>query len=227
MTEQRHSLAAEPLLLSDPDDIARKESENAVAQFDRMLELVDDVARGGRPFRLRTSMILDLHRIALQGLSAYAGNFRPSDVEIGKSKHIPPPAHLVPGLVEEMCEYVMDNAERSDPLHLCAYVMWRLNWIHPFTDGNGRTSRALAYYVLCGKLGYLLPGGATVPEQIAADRTPYYSALEEADQCWVAGRLDLSALERLLDQCLATQLLSAYHDAKSPASHTPKDRKLH
>ena len=225
--EQRHSIAAEPSLLSDPDDIARRESENAVAQFDRMLELVDDVARGARPFRLRTSMILDLHRIALDGLSPYAGNFRPSDVEIGKSKHSPPPAHLVPGLIEEMCEYVMDNADNFDPLHLCAYVMWRLNWIHPFTDGNGRTSRALAYYVLCGKLGYLLPGGETVPEQIAADRTPYYSALEQADQHWVKGELDLSALELLLDQCLATQLLSAYNDAKSPTPSTPRDRKLH
>ena len=225
--EQRHSIAAEPSLLSDPDAIARRESENAVAQFDRMLEMVDDVARGARPFRLRTSMILDLHRIALDGLSPYAGNFRPSNVEIGKSKHVPPAAHLVPNLVEEMCEYVMEKAEKSDPLHLCAYVMWRLNWIHPFTDGNGRTSRALAYYVLCGKLGYLLPGGETVPEQIAADRTPYYSALEEADLCWVDNRLDLSALEKLLDQCLATQLLSAYNDAKNPASNMPRDRKLH
>jgi len=225
--EQRHSIAAEPSLLSDPDEIARKESENAVAQFDRMLELVDYVARGERPFRLRTSMILDLHRIALWELSPYAGNFRPSDVEIGKSKHVPPSAHLVPNFVEEMCEYVMQNAEKSDPLHLCAYVMWRLNWIHPFTDGNGRTSRALAYYVLCGRLGYLLPGGKTVPEQIAADRTPYYSALEKADQSWVAGRLDLSALENLLDQCLATQLLSAYHDAKNPTTGARRDRKLH
>lgn len=228
MTEdQRHSIAADATLISDPDEIARRESENAVAQFDRMLDMVDDIARGSRPFRLRTSMILDLHRIALDGLSAYAGNFRPSDIEIGQSKHIPPQAHLVPALIEEMCEYVTDNADTSEALHLCAYVMWRLNWIHPFTDGNGRTSRALAYYVLCGKLGYLLPGSETVPEQIAADRTPYYQALEEADQHSEEGRLDLSALEALLDTCLAKQLLSAYKDAKDPTAGSPKDRKFH
>jgi Fic family protein len=225
--EQRHSIAADATLISDVDEIARRESENAVAQFDRMLDMVDEIARGSRPFRLRTSMILDLHRIALEGLSAYAGNFRPSDIEIGQSKHVPPAAHLVPALIEEMCEYVTDNADKSEALHLCAYVMWRLNWIHPFTDGNGRTSRALAYYVLCGKLGYLLPGSETVPEQIAADRTPYYQALEEADRHFAEDRLDLSALESLLDKCLATQLLSAYNDAKNPSAGAPKDRKLH
>ncbi|MBO9575859.1 MAG: Fic family protein [Sphingobium sp.] len=224
---QRHSIAAEPSLLNDPDEIAVRESENAVAQFDRVLDMIDEVARGTRPFRLRASMILDLHRIALDGLSAYAGNFRPSEIEIGKSKHVPPAAHLVAGLVEEMCEYVMDNLDSAEALHLCAYVMWRLNWIHPFTDGNGRTSRALAYFVLCGKVGYLLPGSQTVPEQIAADRTPYYLALEEADRHWESGKLDLSVLEELLDQCLATQLLSAYEDAKNPAAGGQRERKLH
>ncbi|HNJ47716.1 MAG TPA: Fic family protein [Novosphingobium sp.] len=223
----RHSIAAEPSLVADPIEEAQRESENAIAQFDRVLDLIDDVTRGGRPFRLRTSMILDLHRIALDGLSSYAGNFRPADVSIGQSKHTPPPAHLVPGLIEEMCDWVMDNFEAGQALQLCAYVMWRLNWIHPFTDGNGRTSRALAYFVLCAKIGYRLPGHETLPEQIAADKGPYYQALEVIDEHWAEGQLNLAALEELLDQCLAKQLLSAYEDAKNPQSGAPKERKLH
>lgn len=225
--EERHSIAAQPSLISDPIEEAKRESENAIAQFDRVLDLIDDVARGGRPFRLRTSVILDLHRLALDGLSAYAGNFRPADVSIGQSKHTPPGAHLVTALIDEMCDYVMDNFESAKALHLCAYVMWRLNWIHPFTDGNGRTSRALAYFVLCAKIGYRLPGQETLPEQIAADKQPYYKALEEADIHWSDSRLDLSALEGLLDSCLAKQLLSAYEDAKNPDASPVKDRKLH
>jgi Fic family protein len=225
--EERHSIAAQPPLIDDPDQIALRESENAVAQFDRVLDLIDEVARDARPFRLRTSMILDLHRIALEGLSGYAGNFRPGPVEIGKSKHVPPSAHLVPSLIEEMCEFVMENFESAQALHLCAYAMWRLNWIHPFTDGNGRTSRALAYFILCAKIGYRLPGHKTLPEQIAADKAPYYAALEDADSHWTRASLDLSALEALLDQCLAKQLLSAYDDAKNPDAGTSKVRKLH
>jgi hypothetical protein len=51
--------------------------------------------------------------------------------------------------------------------------------------------------------------------------------LEEADGHWKQRKLDLSALEKLLDECLAKQLLSAYEDAKDPNSGTPKERKLH
>lgn len=224
---ERHSVAAQPSLITDPIEEAKHESKNAVAQFDRVLDLIDDIARGGRPFRLRTSTILDLHRIALDGLSSHAGNFRPAGVSIGQSKHEPPGAHLVTGLIDDMCDYVMDNFEGAQALHLCAYVMWRLNWIHPFTDGNGRTSRALAYFVLCAKIGYRLPGQETLPEQIALDKAPYYSALENADLHWSDGRLELTGLETLLDRCLAKQLLSAYEDAKNPDAGTPKDRKLH
>ncbi len=227
MSDDRHSEAEPATLIADPVEEARRESENAVAQFDRVLDLVDDVVRGQRSFRLRTSMILDLHRIALVGLSAYAGNFRPGGVSIGQSKHTPPAAHLVPGLIEEMCDHVMDRFAEDSALRLCAYVMWRLNWIHPFTDGNGRTSRALAYYVLCAKVGYLLPGQRTVPEQIAADKRPYYEALEAADLAVEAGSPDLAALEALLGGQLAEQLLSAYKDAHDPEAGVPKDRKLH
>lgn len=192
-----------------------------------MLDLIDEVVRDGRNFRLRPSMILDLHRIALDGLSHYAGNFRPADVEIGQSKHVPPKAHLVPSLIEEMCDFVMANFETAKALHICAYVMWRLNWIHPFTDGNGRTSRALAYFVLCAKIGYRLPGHVTLPEQIAVNKTPYYEALEHADGRWLKDQLDLTDLETLLDECLAKQLVTAYEDAKDPNAGAPKERKLH
>jgi Fic family protein len=66
----------------------------------------------------------------------------------------------VPSLVEELCDYVNDNWESSTPIHLAAYVMWRLNWIRPFADGNGRTSRILSYVVLSIRSGIRLTGNA-------------------------------------------------------------------
>jgi Fic family protein len=225
--EQRHSVADHPSLIEDPIEEAQREALNAVEQFDRVLDMIDDVVRGGRSFRLRPSMILELHRVALDGLDRYAGNFRPSDVRIGQSKHVPPQAHLVPGLVEELCDYVNEQFDKQTALHLCAFVMWRLNWIHPFTDGNGRTSRAVAYYVLCAKVGDRLPGQETVPEQIAADRKPYYDALEAVDGSVEGEKFDLAAVEQLLDRCLARQLLSAYEGALDPNSGAGRTRKLH
>ncbi len=91
--------------------------------------------------------------------------------------------------------------------------MWKLNWIHPFTNGNGRTSRAASYLVLCLRTGYLLPGKRTIPDQIAEHRKPYYEALEKADEHWRAGKVDLCDMEELLSTLLARQLLDVMKDA--------------
>jgi Fic family protein len=99
------------------------------------------------------------------------------------------------------------------PLHLASYVMWRLNWIHPFTDGNGRTSRAVSYLVLCIRLKMLLPGRMTIPQQIEQEKTPYYQALEAADDAWAAGKIDLTAMKKLLGAMLARQLHAIYQDS--------------
>ena len=117
--------------------------------------------------------------------------------------------------MEELCEYVNDKWTEKSPIHLSAYVMWRLNWIHPFTDGNGRTSRAVSYLVLCIRLQALLPGKVTIPEQIEQDRIPYYHALEGADEAWTSGRIDLTAMKGLLNAMLAKQLYAIHQDADS------------
>jgi Fic family protein len=119
-----------------------------------------------------------------------------------------------------MCDYVMDNWSKP-PIHLTAYVLWRLNWIHPFTDGNGRTARAVAYMLLCIRLGYRLPGTKTIPELIAVDKDPYYGALEAADES------DLTVLERLLAALLAKQLYDIHRVATQGNGGESPERTLH
>ena len=213
--ETRHSKALEAEIISDPDELARKESFNVIAQYRAVADMVESYLEPERPFKLRPSHLLHLHRAALDGISSYAGNFRPAGIEIGKSNHQPPPAHQVPELIEELCDYVNDKWKDKSPIHLAAYVMWRLNWIHPFTDGNGRTSRAVSYLVLCIHLRALLPGRTTIPEQIEQDRSPYYKALEAADQAWAEGRVDLSAMKALLAAMLAKQLHAIYQQSEA------------
>ncbi|MEJ8573330.1 Fic family protein [Microbaculum marinum] len=210
--EQRHSLALDAELVTDPQAKAEAEARNGLRQFDIAEQIAQQAIERGR-FRLRLSALLALHRAALRDISAYAGNFRPAGVEIEGSKHQPPGAHLVPELVEEMCDYVNEQWDTTSALHLSAYVMWRLNWIHPFADGNGRTSRALSYVVLCVRLGYLLPGSPTIPEQIVQDRSPYFEALDAADAAYAEGKIDVSAMEEMLSGMLAEQLKSIYEQA--------------
>lgn len=213
--ETRHSRAEEAEIIKDPDVLARQEAQNGLKQFQAVVEMVETFLQPERPFKFRPSHLLHLHRVALMGITSYAGNWRPANIEIGGSKHKPPGAFQVPEQIEALCDYVNDKWNEKSPLHLASYVLWKLNWIHPFTDGNGRTSRAASYLILCLKLGYLLPGRLTIPDQIAKDKTPYYKALESADKAWESGVIDLSAMKSLLESMLAQQLVAVHEDSKT------------
>lgn len=211
--EQRHSKAGEAELIVDPVAKAEAEALNGLRQYDFSIHAIQDAIER-KAFKFRLSLVLSVQREALRGISAYAGNFRPAGVEIEGSKHSPVGAHLVPELVEDMCDYVNDHWTDGTPVHLAAYIMWRLNWIHPFSDGNGRTSRMLSYIVLCVKLDSVLPGHPTIPEQIVSNRDPYFAALDAADAALRERNvIDVSKMEKLLGGMLAEQLKSAYETA--------------
>jgi Fic family protein len=226
VADDRHSVAESAPLLDDPDEVARREAENGIRQFDLALEMIRSfVKEPERPFRLRSSLILKLHQAALYGIHPLAGTWRNTNVTIHGSKHQPPEAPFVSEEIEHLCDYVNENWSRT-AVHLAAYVLWRLNWIHPFADGNGRTARAVSYVVMIAKLDSLLPGAPTIPEQIAGNKKPYYDALEAADLRLTEGEIDVSVLEDMLDRMLATQLLSAAKEAKGEAK-SPSSRTYH
>lgn len=219
MANDRSSEADEPVLVQDAQEIARIEAENTLRQFDAAMHELQEWI-GNRSYKLRASIILRFNRIALNRLSKYAGVYRPGEIKIKGSSHAPIPAEIVPEQMEEFCDYINENWHDKSPIHLSAYALWRLNWIHPFVDGNGRTSRIVSYLVICAKLGYRLPGTNTIPEQISSNKTPYYHALESADRAWANNVVDVSELEALIDAHLAVQLLNI-HDM---ANGTKTDR---
>lgn len=216
MSGDRHSIADVAPVLTDPIEIARREAENGLRQFNLAVEIIrQHVKDAERRFRLRSSMILRLHAAALEGLHSLAGTYRNTPVQIGGSKHQPPEAAMVAEEIEHLCDYVNENWDNASAEHLSAYVLWKLNWIHPFADGNGRTARAISYVVISAKLDSLLPGTPTIPDQIAANKTPYYDALEKADLALSEkGIVDVGALEEMLHGMLATQLLASVKEAR-------------
>ena len=167
-----------------------------------------NIKQRNQKFSLRVRHIVELQDTALKGIHPLSGTFRNSPISIGGSSHAPPDQYSVPEEVNALCNYVNNHWDDSSAIHLAAYILWKLNWIHPFADGNGRTARAVSYAVLCIKLDGLLPGTSTIPEQIAANKGPYYDALEKADEAQVDGRIDVSALEQMLAEMLAKQLVS-------------------
>jgi Fic family protein len=210
--ERRDSRALEPELITDPQAKAAAEARNGFRQYDAAIGTIQSALERGS-FKLRPSLILGLQREALAGISSYAGNYRPGGVAIEGSRHEPVSAHLVPELIEDMCDYVNDHWDASTPLHLAAYLMWRLNWIHPFADGNGRTSRMVSYVALSIRAGAILPGTPTIPDQIVDNRNPYFEALDAADAAYRDGKIDVSKMETLLAALLAKQLAGFYQAA--------------
>jgi len=193
--------------------IAELEVENGLRQYDLAIDVIETFLEPDRPFALRPSLVQQLQAVAVKDIEPYPGEWRNGPAAITKSKHTPPGAHLVGFLVQEMCDYVNDNWHERTAFHLSAYVMWRLNWIHPFSDGNGRTSRTVSYIVLCASLNTLLPGSPTILQQIQNDRTVYFRALERADEAAMSGKLDVSEMEVAIKGMLATQLLSVIEQA--------------
>jgi Fic family protein len=187
---------------------AELEVANGFRQYDEGIQIIKMYLEPDRQFAFRPSLVQHLQRIAVEGFEPDAGEFRTTSVKISRSAHVPPGPHLVKSLVQEMCDYVNDNLHESTPFHLAAYVMWGINWIHPFSDGNGRTSRIVSYVVLSVKLGYLLPGAPSIPQQIQEDRSAYFRALERADEAYKSGAIDVSGIEDALKGMLAAQLLS-------------------
>lgn len=188
-------------------DRARHEVINGFRQFDELSEMLQAGLRAER-FELKPWMLIKLNRLSVEGLQEDAGRYRLSEIEITDSKLRPPPHVDVAQFVDELCDYVNSNWTRS-AVHLASYVMWRLNWIHPFSDGNGRTSRAASFLVLCVRFGGELPGDKTIPLQIVENKEPYYKALESADVVTPTGEPDLGPMEHLLGTLLQRQIMNA------------------
>lgn len=156
-----------------------------------------------------------LHRAATVFLLERPGAYRQSNVKLqqeGGALLRPPPWKSVPGLMRAFFVELERIWTEGDALDVAAYALWRITWIHPFRDGNGRTAFAFAYGCLCLKLGVLLPQAGTVLDQMLADPAQCNGPLGASDTS-VRGHADrapdLTALKLYYDQLLLRQIRAA------------------
>jgi Fic family protein len=161
-------------------------------------------------------MLWDLNHVAVANISQFGGRFREEPIYVGT--HKPPHFRDVPHLMDQFISTIHENWYNWTNTELAAYGLWRLNWIHPFIEGNGRTARAACYYLLCTRTGGLIGGNKIVPERIRENRQPYYAALRAADRAWERGDLDFSEMEEYLAGLVDAQM--ADDGASAPASET-------
>ncbi len=193
-------------------------ADNLKRQYDFLRSITLTSLKLGQPM-LSIEVIKALNYHAISCLHANAGEFRPWLVKVGAD--FEPPLHVqVPPLMQMFTNQVNRMWEETDAVTLAAFVLWRLNYIHPFTNGNGRAARAACHYVLCLKAGGWLPGDPILPELIKRERPEYVARLKAVDATLGAGQLDLTPLHELLVGLIDEQLASA-PEPEPPADAAP------
>lgn len=100
--------------------------------------------------------ILSVHKDLTKGLlrdPEYEGKFRDTNVFVGnlhtkEINYMPPDAYKVPYLVDELLDWLNNSTDEIYPIIIAGILHYELVRIHPFIDGNGRTSRLMATLIL-------------------------------------------------------------------------------
>jgi Fic family protein len=209
-------VAAEPLktpLLCPPERKAELEARNAVEQLDYIAYLVNRL--GLR--QIRESHIRELHAIAIKDIYPCGGKYRNATmrVKIDGSRHELPHESRVPSLIWDLIENINHPPPKWVYLNCAAYALWRLNWIHPFAGGNGRTARALCYLIVCAGFGSALPGVPSMPALIARGRTKYMKCLRAADEAEETGSSDFPDMLVFVMEIVTKQFISALRQKRN------------
>lgn len=154
------------------------------------------------------SFIKSLNHFATLNLVSDPGQIRNDEVHIQGSDHVPPHHIEAHQLFLDFFPDLHKKWDEFSPITLAAYILWKINWIHPFEEGNGRTARAAMYYALCIRLGLWLPGKNLILEFMRGDPR-YYSLLRTTDQSFEENKLDLAPLSAYIETLLVKQLDSA------------------
>ena len=125
--------------------------------------------------------LLTAHSLMMSEILTNAGRFRDKAVGIQKGKevhHVAPPAHQVSGLMADLAQWL--RQAKDHPLITSSVFHYEFEFIHPFSDGNGRTGRLWQTLILSQwhPLFLALPLESVIKDH----QQQYYQVLEDADQ---------------------------------------------
>lgn len=139
------------------------------------ISYIKDIAKQDIEISERT--IKEIHALILHGIDREnAGRYRTVPVMISGSTHIPPQPYLIEKQMEDfILRFKQMEKEKVHPVLIAAYLHDELVRVHPFIDGNGRTSRLLMNL-------YLLRNGYVIITLKGSNdaKVSYYMALEKS-----------------------------------------------
>lgn len=169
------TVGARQLALAELDEATSANARLVLANV-RTMEAALDLAE-----HLDAPTILRMHRVLLGDRDPTAGSWRTQLVWVGRSSvsprgaaHIAPEADDVPAAIEDLVAF-MARDDLPVLLH-AALAHAQFETIHPFTDGNGRTGRALVHAITRGK-GLSVRTTAPISAGLLTDVDTYTGAL--------------------------------------------------
>jgi Fic family protein len=153
-------------------------------------------------------LIREIHKRLVEGVrggSAAPGEYRKIQNYVvnsvtGETIYTPPPAHDVPIMMTELVKYLNDEKE-THPVLMSGIAQFQLVHIHPFLDGNGRTSRLLSTLCLY-RAGYDFKRLFTISEYYDRDRPAFYRAIQSVRE----NDMDMTGWLEYFTEGLTTQL---------------------
>ena len=193
-------LAGQPVPQADPDDVRE------LLNYRDAFHLVSEYLDSGAP--IPEGLIREIHKRLVAGVRG--GQARPGEYRLAQNYvvnsvtreiiYTPPPPGDVPALMRELVNWLNEPGE-VHPVLVSGIAQFELVHIHPFLDGNGRTSRLLSTLCLY-RAGYDFKRLFTISEYYDRNRSAFYAAIQSVR----AADMDLTAWLDCFVVGLSTQL---------------------
>ncbi len=168
--------------------LLEKRDVQEIINYRQVIQYIEDVYKDhSKPITLET--INKIHALCMQKVLAEValGKYRTGTAVVknmvtGAIVFTPPVPSAVPSLMDEFIKWLWHaNTDNINAILKAGIIHYQLVYIHPFTDGNGRTARALSTLSLY-KDGYDIKRFFCLDEYFDNDSISYYSALRLTDE---------------------------------------------
>lgn len=185
---------------------ANQDDTRELLNYRGAFQLVSEYLQSGDP--ITEGLIREIHKRLVTGVrggSAEPGSYRTIQNYIANSKtreivYTPPGPQEVAPLMRELVDWLREDTD-IHPVLVAGIAQFQLVHIHPFVDGNGRTSRLLSTLCLY-RFGYDFKRLFTLSEFYDRDRSEFYAALQSVRE----HDMDMTQWLKFFTSGLATQL---------------------
>ena len=169
-------LEGNPVPEADPDDVRE------LLNYRNAFEFVSEYLEDGGP--ITEGLVREIHKRLVEGVrggAAAPGEYRKIQNYVvnsvtGETVYTPPPAHDVPIMMVELVDW-LNREQEVHPVLVSGISQFQFVHVHPFLDGNGRTSRLLSTLCLY-RAGYDFKRLFTISEYYDRNRPAFYRAIQ-------------------------------------------------